>query len=146
MMEEVPRVCLVICKKMGNSYRFAVLKRVKNWDGWELPKGHIEDGDTAEEAVYNELQEETGIGRDTVIDVKELDHTLEWTYERDGEKRKAVCNCFLVEVEEGVYIDVSGNPHDEHDKGHFLNFRDAHDILTYDDQRELLEHVKNDIL
>lgn len=144
-MEEVPRACVVVCKKMDGNYRFAVLKRVKNWEGWEIPKGHIEDGDSPEYTVYKELQEEAGIDRDDVVRVEPLDHTLEWTYERDGEKWKAVCECFLVEVSEDVYISVEQNPDDEHDKGHFLNFRDARDILTYDDQRELLVHAKEQL-
>lgn len=135
------RVCVVVCKEMDGFYRYAVLKRTKNWDGWELPKGHIEGDDSPEETVYRELQEETGIDRDDVVRVEPLDRTLEWTYERDGEERKAVCDCFLVEVADDVFISVDQNPDDEHAKGHFLNFRDARDILTYDNQRDLLIHA-----
>jgi len=143
-METVRRICAVVCKEMDAAYRWAVLKRVKNWEGWELPKGHIED-DTAEETVYREIQEELGIARATVRRVEPLDFSLEWTYDRDGEEKKAVCDCFLVMVDQDVYITVAQNPDDEHAKGHFLNFRDARDILTYDDQRELLIHAREQL-
>ncbi len=139
-MREERRVCVVVCKQVGDFYRYAVLKRTKNWEGWELVKGHLEDDDP-EDAAYTELAEEAGIEMEDVIRLEPLDYTLDWTYERDGEQRKAVCDCFLAEVDSDVFISVNQNPHNEHNKGHFLNFRDARDILTPDNPRELLIHT-----
>lgn len=137
-MEEEPRVCVVLYKYTDGHVRYAVLRRVKNWEGWELVKGHIDDMDP-EEAVRQEVREETGI--EELEEVQELDHDLAWTYEEDGEEKRAVCRCFLARAPGDALIDVSDNPHDEHSMGHFLNYRDATDILHYDDQRELLEHA-----
>lgn len=138
-MEEVERVAVVLYKQTDGHVRYAVLRRVKNWEGWELVKGRLEDLEP-EDAVRKEVEEETGIT--DLEDIQPLDHDLTWTYERDGEERKAVCHCFLARAPSDARIDTSGNPDEEHSMGHFLNERDAADILHYDDQRELLEHAK----
>lgn len=139
-MQEEQRVCVVLRKTVGGGKRYGVLKRTKNWEGWELVKGHIDDDEAPADAAAREVNEETGI--ETVKDITALDYELTWTYERDGEQRRSVCRCFLIDVPSDAYIDVGANPDDEHATGHFLNFRDARDILTYDNQRELLEHVR----
>lgn len=140
MMREERRVCAVLFKRMDGYIRYAVLKRTLNWDGWELVKGHLDDADDdPAEAARREVSEETGI--DDIVDVQPIDHTLEWTYEDEDEEVHAVCDCFLVEADRDAIIRVRENPHDEHETGHFLNYRDAVDILTYDNQRTLLEQA-----
>ncbi len=136
-MPEEHRVCIVLYKMVDGHPRYAVLRRTLNWEGWELPKGHVEG--TPEESVRMELAEETGIEEVTAI--KRLDFDAGWTYTEDGETVAVTCDSFLVEVPEDTYIDVSANPHEEHAKGHFLNYRDARDILTHDNQRDLLSHA-----
>lgn len=141
-MQKEQRVCVVLRKSVSGGNRYGVLKRTKNWEGWELVKGHIDDDESPEDAAVREVREETGI--DEIDEVASLDYELTWTYERDGEQRRSVCRCFLIDVPADAYIDVDTNPHDEHATGHFLNFRDARDILTYDNQRELLEYVREE--
>lgn len=144
-MKEERRVCVVLCKQVGPTYRFAVLKRVKNWEGWELIKGHIEEDDP-EQTALTELREEAGIEEKDVIRLEPIDHEIEWTYNENGREIRAVCDCFLAVVSDDVFISVTQNPDEEHEKGHFLNYRDARDILTYDDQKELLQKVKQEYL
>ena len=132
-------VALVVYKKPGRKPRYAVLNRKKNWEGWEIPKGHLEED--YEETVYLELKEETGINEDQVESVEELDRSLEWTYEKDGEERQKKYCLYLVKVDDTAHIDVSKNPHDEHEKGHFLNFNDASSLLTYENYSDALKQV-----
>lgn len=134
-MKEEERVCVVLYKIVEGHPRYAVLKRVKNWEGWELVKGRMEG--TPEETSRIEVEEEAGIQE--LESLEELDHELEWKYEDDGEEIHVSCHCFVAKVPEDARISVEDNPDEEHDDGYFLNYRDAKDILTYDDQRELLE-------
>ncbi|MBC5793413.1 MAG: NUDIX domain-containing protein [Nanohaloarchaea archaeon] len=131
---------VIIAYKPGRSPRFAVLNRKKNWEGWELPKGHLENDDY-EETVRLEMEEEAGIGEEHLKEIEGTDEVLEWSFEREGEEIKREYKCFLVKVADKAIIDVEGNPHDEHDSGFFLNREDTEGLLTHDNQVELLEKV-----
>lgn len=134
----------IVAYKLRNAPRYLLLKRKKNWEGWETPKGHLEDEDY-EATVREELREEAGIGDDQVESVEELDHTVEWTHEDDGEEVKREYRGYLVKVSPDSHVDVSGNPHDEHEHGYFFSYRDSREMLTYDNNRELLERAHEKI-
>ncbi|MFB6200051.1 MAG: NUDIX domain-containing protein [Candidatus Nanohaloarchaea archaeon] len=135
-MEVQKGVILAVYKKTSRAARFLVLKRKKNWEGWELPKGHLEDDH--ESTVFQELREEAGIKEENVESVESLETTVEWTV--DGEEKREY-KAFLVEVEKDAYVDTSGNPHEEHEKGFFLRFTDAKDLLEYDQHIRVLEEA-----
>ncbi len=137
-------VAVVAYKESNRNQRFLVLQRTKNWEGWELPKGHLEEEDY-EKTVKLELEEEAGITEDSVKSLESLEQTLEWTFEKDGEEIKREYKCFLVKVSEDAYVDTSGNPHEEHAGGYFFDYDDASALLTYDNQKELLEQVADDL-
>ena len=59
-MEEKKGVSAVIYDDNGALY-FLIFHRVKDWEGWEFPKGGINDGEAPEEAIIREIQEETGL-------------------------------------------------------------------------------------
>ncbi|MDY6778845.1 MAG: NUDIX domain-containing protein [Candidatus Nanohaloarchaea archaeon] len=141
-MEQVPGVVVVLYKRVDGYNRYAVLKRTKNWEGWELVKGHIEDKEEPEEAAHREVREETGI---TPENVQSMDEINEWEYKRDGTQYHARYRAYLAEAPSDAYIDVSGNEHGEHSKGHFLNFRDTVEILTHDNQRELVKQAADQL-
>lgn len=121
--------------------RFLVLKRKKNWEGWELPKGHLENDDY-EETVEIELEEEAGIAPESIQEIEPLEETAEWTFERDGEEIKREYRGFIARVDDDVSVETENNPSDEHEHGYFFNYSDASSMLTYDVQKEILELAK----
>lgn len=138
-METVNGVTVVVYKEHGDYFRFAVLRRTLNWDGWELVKGHIDEGEDAEAAARREVSEETGI---EPINIQPLDTMHEWEYERDGTEYQAEYQCFLAQAPSNALIRVDEDTEpQEHSKGHFLNSRDAIDILSHDNQKELLREA-----
>jgi len=137
-------VVVVAYKEVRRNLRYLVLKRTKNWEGWELPKGHLEN-DNYRETVKLELGEETGLEEEKIEEVQEMEKKLEWTFEDDGEKVKREYKAFVVKIGEDAVVDVSGNPHDEHENGFFLDYEDASSLLTYDNQKELLEQGKESL-
>src|SRR4051812_43606629 len=50
----------VVFKKEGDRYEIVAVNRPRHSD-WSLPKGHIEQGETREQAALREVKEETGV-------------------------------------------------------------------------------------
>ena len=128
----------VILAVFDEDNRVMVLKRKKNWEGWELPKGHLEKDDYRE-TVLIELEEEAGIDPELVETVEYLDHTAEWEYTQDEKDFKKKYKAFLVKVSDVERVDTSDNPDKEHEHGFFLRPRHVEEMLEYDNNREVLE-------
>ena len=58
-----PNVAMVVIKKG----RILLLERTQHHNSWQLPQGGIEDNESAEKAMWRELEEETGIGSQHAI-------------------------------------------------------------------------------
>lgn len=136
-------VVAVVYKKPKRAPRYLVLKRKKNWEGWELPKGHLEED--YKQTVKLELKEETGIEKDQIQDIDEMDYVLTWEYEEDGETVNREYRAFIVRVEENAQVSTENNPHEEHETGYFFNFEDTKSLLTYRNQAELLKEAHKNI-
>lgn len=134
-------VMIVAYKESRGNNRFLVLERDKNWEGYETPKGRLEEDDY-EETVRIELEEEAGIDESQIEKLEDLDETVSWEYERDGEKRQKKYRVFAVKVGKNAAVDVTGNPDREHSRGMFLRFEDAEALLTHEDNIEVLETVR----
>lgn len=137
-------VIIVAYKRSNGGRRYAILKRTKNWEGWELPKGHLEKDDYRE-TVKIELNEEAGVSEENIKNIDDLGETVTWSYEEDGEKIKREYKGFSVELKSDVQIETSNNPSDEHETGFFLGFEDAKSLLTFENNKDLLERFHNNI-
>jgi putative (di)nucleoside polyphosphate hydrolase len=67
-------VGLVIANRRGKIFWG---RRSHSANAWQFPQGGIQSGETEQEAMYRELNEEVGLGAD---DVLVLDQTHEWLY------------------------------------------------------------------
>ena len=131
-------VAVIAYKESRGSRRFLVLKRTKNWEGWEIPKGHLEEDDYRE-TVKIELSEEAGIEDESIESIEGLEKDLEWSFEDEDEEVQREYRGFLVKISDEAFVDVSGNPSEEHETGFFMKYEDVESLLTYDNQRELLD-------
>lgn len=134
----------VIIAAFDENNRVMVLKRKKNWEGWELPKGHLEKDDYRE-TVLIELEEEAGIQPEHVDTVIDLDHTTKWEYKQDGKDYRKEYKAFAVKVSEIERVDTSNNPDDEHEHGFFLRPRHVKEMLEYENNVEVLEKALEEI-
>jgi 8-oxo-dGTP pyrophosphatase MutT (NUDIX family) len=137
---ETEKGVIIIAYKQAEKPRYMVLKRKKNWEGWETPKGHLENGDY-EETVEIELQEEAGIDADNISEIQDMEKTVSWEYEDHGKEFRKEYKAFLVELDQDTFVDVSKNPCDEHEHGFFFVYRDAKKMITHDNNLELLEEA-----
>jgi len=131
-------VSLVVYKKKRGKKRFLVLKRNKNWEGWEIPKGHLEDEDYIK-TLKQELREEAGIPEEKIEKIENLNQDLEWTYtDEEGQEVKREYRGYVVETSKAASVDVTQNPHEEHETGFFMKKEDVKSLLIYENQKELL--------
>lgn len=68
-----PNVGIIIC----NAAKRLLWAKRNGLDAWQFPQGGIKDGETFEDAMYRELNEEVGLHPD---DVMILGQTEEWGY------------------------------------------------------------------
>ena len=137
-MKQEKGVIIAAYKQSRRSKRYAVLQRQKDWEGWELPKGRLEDEEPVE-AAKRELKEETGIKEDEIQKIEELDKKISWEYNENGEEIRKEYQGFAAEIKEDASIDTSANPDGEHSNGFFLKPEDAKSLLTYENNAEVLE-------
>ena len=69
---------------------------------WSLPKGHLEDGETAEDAAIREVEEETGIRGRVVASLGTIDY---WFVAEDRRIHKTVHH-YLLEASGGELSDA----------------------------------------
>ena len=97
--------------------------------GWEFPGGKIEDGETPQEALKREIMEEL----DTVIEVGELIHTVEYDYPAIH----LSMDCFLASI-------VSGELGlKEHEDARWLSMDELDDVEWLPADVELVERIEN---
>ena len=100
--------------------------RSKNSNSWLFPKGHIEDGETDEEAALREIEEETGLTH-----LEYIDDLGEFTRAAVGDFEERTIHMFLylapmhatlsptLEIEEARWVpfrevaELLGTPHTE---------------------------------
>jgi 8-oxo-dGTP diphosphatase len=98
------------------------------YDDWSLPKGKLEAGETWEQAAIREVREETGLAC-TLGDA--LGSTF---YEPGGVAKEVRWWSMTGEGEPG--------PTDEVDAVRWATTDDAHELLSYEGERELLNRLR----
>ena len=130
-------IAAIVYRRNQNQKEYLILKRDKNWRGWEIPKGHLEHNSPLA-TVFLELNEEAGIEPVEVKKILPLERNLTFQFEEDEEKVVSDFRCFEVEVKEDVEVDLSKNPSKEHNNYEWLPRLAAKEKLEYEEQRNVL--------
>ena len=100
---------------------------------WDMPKGHMEAGETEQETALREVKEETGVDVEIISDKKS---TLEYTVENGNLKEVIYFIAKKIGGEEKAQeTEVSAI--------RWLAFDEAVEMLTYDNSKELLRKAIN---
>ncbi len=122
----------IILYRMHNNKRLYLLLHYQSGH-WDFAKGHIEQGESKEQAALRELKEETGI---TQVELnKDFEDSFSYFFKSpEGELiHKTVY--FLLGITNEKDVQLSH----EHIGYAWLSFKEALEQLTYQNARELLE-------
>ncbi len=100
---------------------------------WGFPKGHIESGESEEDAARREIREETGLDVNLIDGFREVD---EYWYQHKGQRVKKQAIFFLGEAK-----DRDSKISWEHEEMAWLTYNDAIERLKYKNLREVLERA-----
>jgi len=102
--------------------------------GWDFPKGHVEAGESSEEAALREVEEETGVKAEII----EKTGQTQYFYFEDGQKVFKTVTFFLMkyigEGEATTAFEVSGKV--------WLPVNEVEGKLTFKDTKKLWEEAK----
>lgn len=98
-----------------------------------LPKGHLDEGETAEAAATREVTEETGVTAELIDKLGDV----EYSYERRGRRRAKRVAFYLFEYRSGRLED-----HDhEIEDARWMPLEEAAKALTYPGEREIVRRA-----
>ncbi len=113
----------VVYRRSETGYEFVAVQRARHGD-WSLPKGHLEAGESREEAAIREVREEAGIEARIVCDLQEVVYF--YRRAREGLTRKSVYYYLMEAV-----IDELGGPNWEVSEARWVPMSKADSLLSY---------------
>lgn len=99
---------------------------------WALPKGIIEDGETAEEAATREVKEETGV-KATII--KKITPDVRYKYQKKEFLVDKMVEFFLMEYQSGDTKDHNW----EMEEVRWVSKEEALTLLAFEEERRILQ-------
>ncbi len=118
----------------GHPARAAIIARVNRAGRleWCLPKGHLEAGETPEQAAVREIEEETGI-RGRVVRAL---GTIEYRFSADGRRIHKFVHHYLLEALGGT-LTIEGDPDQEAIDVAWVPLAQLGTLLTFPNERRI---------
>ncbi len=120
--------------------KFLLLHRKLNWSGWEFPKGHIEGGESIDDAIKRELFEETGLSKFSLIG-----HIDNVSYHDTARKKRTYVRNFLLHVSSNNKVSFEnqtmkkGEIVAEHDAFKWCFPKEAVELLTHENMQQTMK-------
>lgn len=124
----------VVYRLNGGGYDIVAVQRARHED-WSLPKGHIESGESREEAALREVKEETGLDARIIDTIGEIVYF--YRRPRKGLTRKTVYY-YLMEATSSEL----GKPNWEVSEIRWVPIGEAPNLLSYKNDLEIVRKAK----
>lgn len=128
MSEPVRAAGGLVVREGANGGEILVVHRPA-YDDWSFPKGKLEPDENEEEAAVREVEEETGLRC-------RLGREVATTRYRDARGRPKTVRYWLMTPVAGALAAAN-----EVDDARFVSVAEASGLLTYERDRELLDHL-----
>lgn len=106
-----------------------------SYHNWGFPKGHLEEGETADAAAMREVAEETGLGD---LRLRGEIETIDWFFRFRGRLIHKVCHFYLMQTESAATFP-------QRDEGitacRWEPFERACSLVSYDNARAVLRRA-----
>ena len=118
----------------GHPARAAIIARVNRAGRleWCLPKGHLEAGETPEQAAVREIEEETGI-RGRILDAL---GTIDYWFSAEGRRIHKLVHHFLLEATGGT-LSIEGDPDQEAVDVAWVPLEELGALLAFPNERRI---------
>jgi 8-oxo-dGTP pyrophosphatase MutT (NUDIX family) len=128
----------VLVRRLRGEWKLAVIRPGGKPEGlWVLPKGQIDEGESAEAAAVREVAEETGVSVHAIAKLGDSRYWFNW----EGERIFKVVSFFLVRYESGRLGDIREEFRHEVDDVRWLPLADAPRLLAYRGERKIAERA-----
>jgi len=120
----------VVYRHNGAQIDVALIYRTRH-DDWSLPKGHIEAGESREQAALREIKEETGL---EVRIVRPLGEAVYFFRKRGGDLVRKTVYHYLMEA----LTTELGKPNWEVTEARWVPIAEARGLLSYEKDRDII--------
>jgi 8-oxo-dGTP diphosphatase len=120
----------VVYRPDGKSFDVAIIYRTRH-DDWSIPKGHIEAGETREQAALREIKEETGLD---VRIIRPLGEAVYFFRKKGGDVVRKTVYHYLMEA----LTTELGQPNWEVTEARWVPINEAQGLLSYEKDRVII--------
>ncbi|MFM1779617.1 MAG: hypothetical protein RIS51_762 [Actinomycetota bacterium] len=136
VVQEVSAGGLVLAA--DNSAKVAIISH-KNRGGhaaWVIPKGHIEKGESAEQAAVREVFEETGIEAEIIEKIGEISYS----FKASGKRIEKTVHHFLLK-QTGGFLTHEGDPTGEVVGVAWFDLAELEGVLAHENERRVAQQA-----
>lgn len=124
----------VVFRKSDNQTEIVIVMMLPD-RRWQLPKGIIDEGETAEESGLREVREEAGVDADLIAPIETIEYWFVASWDGIRKRIHKHVHFFLMKYRSG---DVAGHDH-EVAEARWVEINEAINMLEFESEKKVVE-------